>query len=120
MCRTLASQLSALGALSVILIGSATLSCQKSPAKASAAGSTEAPRLTFDVASIHLFSEGGPRYYENVPRSSLYKAVGVPLRSLIDNAYGVKIRARLHGLPEWANTTLYTLTAKSDEKADAA
>ena len=80
------------------------------------------PHMTFDVASIRPYREssGGMRYVENPLDNSRYEAMGNSLRGLLMGAYGVHLFSRLEHLPDWADTTMFVVEAKSDFAADEA
>ena len=85
------------------------------------AGSSYAPHMSFDVASIREYrADGGMRYVDDMPHNSLYHAEGVALWGLILGAYGIKTPGQLEKLPRWAFDTSYTINAKSDPSADEA
>ena len=132
MFRTLTSGFPKLAGWNALLCGalificqSASLSCQSTSVSGSAApnlgASTYHPHLAFDVASIREYrSNGGMRYVDNMPHNSYFHAEGVGLVGLIIGAYDLHLANQLENLPHWANDTLYTINAKSDEATDEA
>jgi len=77
------------------------------------------PHLNFDVASIREAAAPDMRYMENPPDNSVFIARGMTLDSIILAAYNIKIPGLLRGVPAWAGSTHYDITAKSDTKADS-
>ena len=78
------------------------------------------PTLTFDVAAFHLAPPPDANFHVSVsspPRSSRFEATNLPLKALLQIAYGYD--APVVGGPEWLGKTLYNLQARSDDAADA-
>ena len=78
------------------------------------------PTLTFDTASFHLAPPPDANFHVSVsspPHSSRFEATNLPLKSLLQIAYGFD--APVVGAPDWVSKTLYNLQARSDEAADA-
>ena len=78
------------------------------------------PTLTFDIATIRLAPPPDANFHVSVsspPHSSRFDATNLPVKALLQIAYGFD--APVVGAPEWINTTLYNVQARSDEAADA-
>jgi uncharacterized protein (TIGR03435 family) len=78
------------------------------------------PTLTFDVATIRLAPPPDANFHVSVsspPRSSRFEATNLPIKALIQIAYGYD--APVDGAPDWVTKTLYNIQARSDEAADA-
>jgi uncharacterized protein (TIGR03435 family) len=78
------------------------------------------PTLTFDVATIRLAPPPDANFHVTVsslPHSSRFEATNLPLKALIQIAYGFD--APVVGAPDWVSQTLYNIQARSDEAADA-
>ena len=77
------------------------------------------PTLTFDVVSIReVQPDATIRVSVNsVPHSSRFEATSLPLRALVQIAYGFE--APISGAPEWLNNTFWNVQCRSDEAADA-
>lgn len=77
-----------------------------------------APFYTYDVVVIKPNTSGsGSSGIDRDPGS--YKAENVPLKRLIQEAYGVQSADQITGLPGWASDAHYDLTAKSDAETAA-
>ena len=78
------------------------------------------PTLTFDVATIRLAPPPDANFHvavSSLPHSSRFEATNLPLKALIQIAYGFD--APIAGAPEWVSSTLYNIQARSDDAADA-
>lgn len=78
------------------------------------------PTLTFDVATIRLAPPPDANFHVAVsspPHSSRFDATNLPIKAMLQIAYGFD--APVAGLPDWAESTLYNIQARSDEAADA-
>jgi uncharacterized protein (TIGR03435 family) len=78
------------------------------------------PKLTFDVATIRPAPPPDATFHVSVsspPRSSRFEATNLPVKALIQIAYGFD--APVVGAPDWVANTFYTIQARSDEAADA-
>ena len=78
------------------------------------------PTLTFDVATIRLAPPPDANFHVSVsslPHSSRFEATNLPVKALLQIAYGFDFPVA--GAPEWATSTLYNISARSDEAADA-
>ena len=78
------------------------------------------PTLTFDVATVRLSPPPDANFHVSVtspPHSSRFEAVNLPMKGLIQIAYG--FGEPIDGAPEWVANTYYTIQARSDEAADA-
>jgi uncharacterized protein (TIGR03435 family) len=74
--------------------------------------------MTFDVVSIHE-SRGETLGYTNTqPKKSYFHSQMVTPFTLILYAYDLTSYGQLEDAPEWARTTNYDVTAKSDPSAD--
>jgi uncharacterized protein (TIGR03435 family) len=81
---------------------------------------TYKPTLTFDVATIRPSQPGQADVHVSVtspPRSSRFEAVNLPIKALIQIAYGFDMP--VVGAPDWSENTVYYVQARSDEGADA-
>jgi uncharacterized protein (TIGR03435 family) len=109
-------------ALIVLCLALPPLACAQATARTPrTAVSSYKPHMNFDVASIREYrSDGGMRYVDNMPHNSYFHAEGVGLVGLIIGAYDLHLANQLENLPHWANDTLYTINAKSDEATDEA
>jgi uncharacterized protein (TIGR03435 family) len=80
--------------------------------------STYTPHMTFDVVSIHESRGGTMSILQNPPKSTYFHAeLDTPFALIVD-AYDLESWSQLENLPEWAKTTRYDVTAKSDASAD--
>jgi uncharacterized protein (TIGR03435 family) len=78
------------------------------------------PTLTFDIAVIRLAPPPDANFHVAVsspPHSSRFEATNLPIKSLIQIAYGYD--APVVGAPDWTANTFYDILAHSDEAADA-
>ena len=78
------------------------------------------PTLTFDVVSIRPAPPPGPNFHFSVtspPHSSRYEATNLPIKALIQIAYGFE--SPIVGMPDWVSDTFYDIQARSDDAADA-
>ena len=78
------------------------------------------PTLTFDIAVIRPAPPPDANFHVAVsspPHSSRFEVTNLPIKALIQIAYGFD--APVAGAPDWANTTLFNIMARSDEEADA-
>jgi uncharacterized protein (TIGR03435 family) len=106
-----------------ILCQSSVLFCQGTsvtPENSDAAGSTYTPHMSFDVAAIHESRSGHMSYYDFPPKTSYFHAERVSPFGLIAAAYDVDLMSLLKNVPDWAMTTKYDVTAKSDPSAEEA
>ena len=122
--RTLVSRSPKIAVSCAILCGTSIASCQNPAASTSGiSGLSEPsyiPHLAFDVASIREAREGNMSYIDNPPQSSFYHAERALAWGLILNAYDIKIASLLKGVPNWAMTIRYNVTAKSESATDDA
>ena len=106
-----------------IVCRASTLFCQGTggkPESRDSAGSSYTPHMSFDVASIRE-SRGESFGYTNIqPKKSYFHSQMVTPFTLILYAYDLTSYAQLESAPEWARTTNYDVTAKSDASADQA
>ena len=78
------------------------------------------PTLTFDIAVIRPSPPPDANFHvsvQSLPHSSRFEVKNLPMKALIQIAYGFD--QPVAGAPEWVSTTLYDVTARSDEAADA-
>jgi uncharacterized protein (TIGR03435 family) len=78
------------------------------------------PTLTFDIAVIRLAPPPDANFHVSVsspPHSSHFEATNLPLKTLIQIAYGYD--APVVGAPDWTANTFYNILAHSDEATDA-
>jgi uncharacterized protein (TIGR03435 family) len=119
MSRPLAAWLPKFACWTTILCSAPISVCQGTAStNPKTSGSSYAPHLTFDVASIREAPQGDMSYINNPPQSSFYHSDRVPVWGLILNAYDIKIANLLTGVPGWAMTVRYDVTAKSDSATD--
>jgi bla regulator protein blaR1 len=105
-----------------VLIG--VLSCVRLGATAPAilmaaffAQGQSAPHKQFDVASIRTYNVHDGNFMVRPQQDGTFKAVGVTLKMLIMYAYNMKA-FQVSGLPGWAGTDLWEITAKTEGLAD--
>lgn len=78
------------------------------------------PTLTFDIVSIRPSPPPDANFHVAVsspPHSSRFEATNLPLKALIQIAYGFD--APVVGAPDWVSNTFYDIQCRSDEEADA-
>ena len=78
------------------------------------------PTLTFDVVSIRPSPPPDAHFHvavSSLPHSSRFEATNLPLKALIQIAYGFD--APVVGAPDWVATTFYDIQARSDADTDA-
>src|ERR1700743_1519123 len=78
------------------------------------------PTLTFDISSIRLAPPPDANFHVSVsspPHSSRFEATNLPIKALFQIAYGFD--APVVDAPDWCTNTVYAITARSDEAADA-
>jgi len=73
---------------------------------------------SFDVISIKPDTSGGMGIRLNIAPGGTFRAEGVPLKLLMQEAYDVK-ESQIIGAPAWFNTDKYNIEAKSDEATAA-
>ena len=75
---------------------------------------------TFDVVSIHLnkTATDGHHHIFNDPAESRFRVVNLPLRDLIQFAYGLP-DSQILGGPGWLDSTMFDIDAKCDAAMDA-
>jgi len=100
-----------------LLFGS--LAVAQAPAP-DAATSTYTPHMTFDVVSIHESRGVGMSFTNSRPKTSYFHSERVTPMTLLVYAYDLDSLDLLENVPEWAKTTFYDVTAKSDASADEA
>lgn len=121
MSNALLSSIPKIAFWSAILCGSSSLFSQTVPGKREApAAPTYTPHMVFDVASIRESGAGDFSYVDNAPKSSMYHAERVIAAGFLLYAYDLKLFQQLKNVPDWAWTTRYDLTAKSDDAMDEA
>jgi uncharacterized protein (TIGR03435 family) len=88
--------------------------CARAPAQTAVA-----PPI-FDVASIHINNTetDGHHHIINDPAESHFRAVNLPLRDLIQFAYGLP-KSQILGGPAWLDSIMFDIDAKSDPLVDA-
>jgi len=100
---------------------SSVLFCQGSSVKSenpNTVGSTYTPHMTFDVVAIHESRGETLGYTNSQPKKTYFHAQMVTPFTLILYAYDLTSYDQLENAPEWAKTTNYDVTAKSDPSAD--
>src|SRR5262245_42330952 len=81
------------------------------PASSQEPTSTNAAGQTFDVASVHTNKSGTTQTrFDRTPTG--VTIVNLPLRAIIQFAYGVSQPSRLIGVPEWTNTERFDIAAR--------
>jgi uncharacterized protein (TIGR03435 family) len=84
---------------------------------AAQAPTADSGKITFEVASVKLNkSNGGPQNIQLLP-SGLLTVTGLPLRQLIQIAYGseaIQTPGQLVGGPSWLASDRFDITAKAD------
>jgi uncharacterized protein (TIGR03435 family) len=73
----------------------------------------QTPGATFDVASVRA-NKSGPQGTNIKVLPSGVNLVNVPLRAIIQLAYGIQQPSRLVGVPDWASAERFDIAAKSD------
>jgi uncharacterized protein (TIGR03435 family) len=78
------------------------------------------PAPTFDVVSIHLSppSPDGHNHIYNDIHESHFRTGNLSIRDLIQYAYNLP-KSQILGGPQWLNSTMYDIEAKSGSEADA-
>ncbi len=92
---------------------SACIACAQSPATAPATA-------TFDVAAIreNTNSADGHHHIYNDPAESHFRTVNLPIKDLIQFAYGIP-NSQILGGAAWLDSAMYDIDAKSDVSVDA-
>jgi len=85
-----------------------------------AAGSPYVPHMTFDVVSIHEYRGGSAGFTDSRPKISYFHAERVNPMALVLYGYDLDALNLVENVPEWAQTTYYDVTAKSDPSVDEA
>jgi uncharacterized protein (TIGR03435 family) len=81
------------------------------PSASQAPVSTAAAGKTFEVASVHANTSGTTQTrFDRMPTG--VTIVNLPLRAIIQFAYGVSQPSRLAGVPEWTNTARFDIAAR--------
>ena len=85
-----------------------------------AATSPVTPAPSFDVVSIHLSppSPDGHNHIWNDPHESHFRTGNLSTRDLIQYAYNLP-KSQILGGPQWLNSAMYDIDAKSDPEQDA-
>jgi uncharacterized protein (TIGR03435 family) len=100
--------------LAVAAVAAAVVAASHAPA-----GEAQTPGATFDVASVRANKSGPQGTNVNVLPNGV-NLVNVPLRAIIQLAYGIQQPSRLARVPNWANAerfdiiARFEITAKSD------
>lgn len=74
---------------------------------------SQPPGATFDVASVRA-NKSGPQGTNINVRPNGVNLVNVPLRAIIQLAYGIQQPSRLAGVPNWASEERFDITATAD------
>jgi uncharacterized protein (TIGR03435 family) len=77
------------------------------------AGEAQTRGATFDVASVRANKSGPQGTNINVLPNGV-NLINVPLRAIIQLAYGIQQPSRLAGVPNWANDERFDIIARSD------
>lgn len=77
------------------------------------AGDAQTPGAALEVASVRA-NKSGPRGTNIRVLPNGVNLVNVPLRAIIQLAYGIQQPSRLAGVPNWASDERFDITAKSD------
>jgi uncharacterized protein (TIGR03435 family) len=99
----------------LVLVGAGILSCPLATGQNTLQDKQDKmPRLTFEVASIHL-SKPGTRdgAIKALPGSTGYTSQNIPVKLIMSLMYKVPMRQIL-GAPEWMNSDGYDIAAKAD------
>ncbi|MDR3791954.1 MAG: TIGR03435 family protein [Terracidiphilus sp.] len=72
----------------------------------------------FEVASVRPNTTGDPAMMWRMTPDN-FQMTNVPLRSLVESAYGITLEDALVGLPKWAGNDRYNVSAKVDEETSA-
>ena len=78
------------------------------------------PTLVFDVVSMRPSPPPDAHFHVSVtspPHSSRFEATNFPIKALIQIAYGFD--TPIAGAPDWVESTLYDIQARSDAETDA-
>lgn len=78
------------------------------------------PTLVFDIVSLRPSPPPDAHFHVSVssaPKSSRFEATNLPLKALIQIAYGFD--TPVTGAPDWVESTLYDIQARSDADTDA-
>ncbi len=88
--------------------------------KAQTPAQTAAGAAAFDVVSIHLnrTATDGHHHIFNDPAESRFRVINLPLRDLIQFAYGLP-GSQILGGPGWLDSTMFDIDAKCDAAVDA-
>jgi uncharacterized protein (TIGR03435 family) len=98
----------AVSRMAVAVVAAAVVAVSHVPA-----AEAQTPGAKFDVASVRA-NKSGPRGTNiNVVPNGV-NLVNVPLRAIIQLAYGIQQPSRLAGVPNWANAERFDITARSD------
>jgi uncharacterized protein (TIGR03435 family) len=78
------------------------------------------PTLTFDIVSMRPSPPPDAHFHVSVsslPHSSRFEATNLPIKAMIQIAYGFD--TPVANAPDWVNSTLYDIQARSDADTDA-
>ena len=79
----------------------------------------DAKPLTYDVVSVKQ-NKSGPGMMRIMMGADRYSTTNVGLKSIIQNAYGLKMPEMISGLPGWADSASFDIEAKMDAETIAA
>jgi uncharacterized protein (TIGR03435 family) len=79
----------------------------------------DAKPLTYDVVSVKQ-NKSGPGMMRIMMGADRYATTNVGLKSIIQNAYGLKMPDMVSGLPGWADSASFDIEAKMDAETIAA
>lgn len=101
--------------LAVVLFSSCTTRHVLSQANETAGVDAGAKVPAYEVVSIKL-ADPGDRNVKWEPLANGFDFENLPLEPLIHEAYGVHFDNQISGLPEWARTDRYNVSARADEE----
>ena len=105
---------SCLSPLSVVLLALASSSQLRAQAPADAA-----PVAQYDVVSVKVDKSESGNLRISSPADG-FSATNIDLRTLLQNAYNLKLQSQLTGLPSWAGNARFDVDAKMDPETLAA
>lgn len=86
------------------------------PSRAQSQPAAQAPRRSFEVASVKPDKSGGMGVFFRILPGGRFEAHNVPLKFLLEAAYNVK-DSQISGVPGWASSEHYNIDAKADDSA---
>jgi uncharacterized protein (TIGR03435 family) len=101
------------GAMAVTILGAAAQTTAPPAPPTAGSGSQDGGISEFTVASIRQNALNDGRWRLGFTFDG-YSALGVTVKQLIEDAYGIYDDDRIRGLPKWADSEKYNLEAKVD------